>query len=342
MPRGAGSGSGSGGGGGDGGSAITAITGTPITQTTGYGDLNVIQFDGNDTALAFGLTGDAFPRIVIMADPTDGVMYLGDGTADPTDGNAALQIVSDGEGGFNLRFPGGVQFQGSVEGAALILNSLFTGQGSIITSANESGGRFPAQEVTAGSPYNVLMMDDSGDAPVFDAIGNSNIADNALSASKISGLVAALSTLTALAGAIGTDTVLIGNGSGVPTALAVGASHIVGRAASGDIVALTAAQVKTILGATVTGNVVPVSSAHTTAAGEDILAVTTGNSDLTVSVAIDNCRHSIKKIDSGTGRVIIVASTSGKLVDGATSYTLNNINDAQDVACDSVGNVMLL
>jgi hypothetical protein len=91
---------------------------TPMTTTaiansiTGSGDytVNLTATTDGTPALAFGVAGDAFPRVIIPFDTRDSDILLGDGTADPAGptlaGMGILAKQSDNTFALNL-FGGG-------------------------------------------------------------------------------------------------------------------------------------------------------------------------------------------------------------------------------------------
>lgn len=62
--------------------AVVTVTPDPIA---GGGEQRWVPFAGQASAIAWGLNGDAFPRVVFGSDPANqGLLFIGDGTFDPT------------------------------------------------------------------------------------------------------------------------------------------------------------------------------------------------------------------------------------------------------------------
>lgn len=66
------------------------VTIATLTDPVGAGMMRVVTLPGDQTAIAWQLAGDLFPRIIWPSDTTDGVFYVGDGTFDPYDAGAGL------------------------------------------------------------------------------------------------------------------------------------------------------------------------------------------------------------------------------------------------------------
>src|SRR6266404_2883627 len=65
-----------------------AVTGATIDTTTynnplGSGKLTTLVIAGDDVGFAIARSGDAFPRLLFLSDPTDGAIYMADGARDP-------------------------------------------------------------------------------------------------------------------------------------------------------------------------------------------------------------------------------------------------------------------
>lgn len=83
------------------------------SQANPFGDPGTYEwatYDEDATVMAWGLTGDAFPRVVVRVDPTNyQVLNFGDGTYDPLAAGAAIALGGDGTLRLNGHAGAGVQ-----------------------------------------------------------------------------------------------------------------------------------------------------------------------------------------------------------------------------------------
>ena len=104
------------GGGGGSSDALPIADPTGVTvetadnPVTGEGTINVLTFPTDTPAFAIKLAGDDFPRWLFESDAAGGI-YMGDGTFDPYNGDAANIFYDSGGmvifGGAGLDFDGG-------------------------------------------------------------------------------------------------------------------------------------------------------------------------------------------------------------------------------------------
>jgi hypothetical protein len=80
-------------------SGATVDTTTYNNDWTGVGKLHTLVFPQSTVAIAIAIAGDAFPRIVSLSNPVDGI-YYGDGTVNPINVGAATWIEAATPGEF--------------------------------------------------------------------------------------------------------------------------------------------------------------------------------------------------------------------------------------------------
>ena len=138
--------------------SVGTTTGTQTPDPIrGADSFDWVQFPSDGVALAWGLIGDAFPRVVFGADPTDdAAIMLGDGTSDPTSGYSALYLDTNYSPPRNAI--GRAKLGNPALGGMIELEDLITGVGGMVRllvgSDDPNGYTFsPAGIVVVGSIF---------------------------------------------------------------------------------------------------------------------------------------------------------------------------------------------
>lgn len=177
----------------NGGSSNALISATPFTTETmanpiSDGSMTVMVAPVDNPILAVALEGDAYPRLIINADPTDFEgLAMGDGTVNPVTGEGGYIGYNSGQGlnissglGINMNGTDNVTIVGS-SGTVRLDNSGLTASSGpdIILSVLNSNSRIGLEATNSGGYIQATTQDHIllgvNEASSLELLGNGNI-----------------------------------------------------------------------------------------------------------------------------------------------------------------------
>lgn len=149
--------------------AIPIAEAAGVADSTTYdnpvdaGKMNVVVTPSDQVVLAMAIEGDAFPRLIWLTDPVDG-MYIGDGTFDPYFGNS-IEVYFDSAGFGVIDYTDSTLWALGVNYAARGRISLISNGVQLGNPVNHAYQGSPAPALTGGtsSPNTLPLGGEVGD-----------------------------------------------------------------------------------------------------------------------------------------------------------------------------------
>lgn len=183
---------------------VAVDTTTYANSVRGSGHYTTLVFPADEAALAIAVTGDAFPRLVLTSDTTDG-LYLGNGTFDPYSApKAALNYTGSSVGGLQV-------------GSGILLLSTGAAASSHAPQLSQlspkftiTSGALPTQTLASGTGAQVSTTRDVETVTPFSGDGTNNAATCAIALSSDNTTYSTLATIS-IAAALNLTGVLTDN-----------------------------------------------------------------------------------------------------------------------------------